>query len=356
MLILVEFPDAACTLVDLFGMVGIVAQEDQFVGLDLKVKASINTSIGLNAVFQFFSRTTVELCHGHGGYRVLDVDRNGLSELDILDAFDGGDEIEGDLTVSDMDVLSVEIAFIEAVVIAAYSLLQMFLHLQVAVDYECTAWLNQFTVVAETFQIGLLGAIDVEVIRISRSDDSHPGTEPVEGTVKLISLDDDVVGIREDIVCAVVLGDAPQEGIAVEMALVHDVGAHGGSSCLAVRTSHTESFVGLCQYAKHLGSLHNLKTVLSEEDQFLMISGYGRCVNDKACLLLFAGKGYTFHVFLVVDHHSFLLKLMGEVGRCLVVACHDETLFQEIAGDGAHANAAGSYEIYCFNIFKIHNF
>ena len=139
------------------------------------------------------------------------------------------------------------------------------------------------------------------------------------------------------------------------MALVHDVGAHSGCSRLAVRTSHTESFVGLCQYAKHLSSLHNLKTVLSEEDQFLMICRYGRCVNDKACLLLFAGKGYSFHILFVVDHHSFLLKLMCEVGRRFVVACHDESFFQEIAGDGAHANATGSYEIYCFNIFKIHH-
>ena len=54
------------------------------------------------------------------------------------------------------------------------------------------------------------------MVGVGGGDDCHPRAQPVEGTVELVSLDDDVVGIRQDVVRTIVLGDAAEEGVAVE--------------------------------------------------------------------------------------------------------------------------------------------
>ena len=121
-----------------------------------------------------------------------------------------------------------EVAFVLAVFVYLDAVLHVLLHLQVFVDDEGTARLDQFCVVAEAFQISLLGAVDVEVVWVGRCDDAHPWTQPVEAAVELICLDYYVVAlVGEDVVGAVILGNTTQEGIAIYMALVHDVGAHG---------------------------------------------------------------------------------------------------------------------------------
>ena len=94
-------------------------------------------------------------------------------------------------------------------------------------DNQSTARLDQFRIVAETLQISLLRTINVKVVGVRAGDDAHPGTQPVERTVELIGLDDHEVGVGEDIVGAIVLRDTTEEGVAVEMALVHDMGTHG---------------------------------------------------------------------------------------------------------------------------------
>ena len=93
----------------------------------------------------------------------------------------------------------------------------------------------------------------------------------MERTIEFVSLDDYEVRIRQNVVGAVVLRDATQEGIAVEMALVHDMSTHGAGSSLAMRTSHAESLMLTCQCAEHLSTFLDLETVLTEETQFLMI-------------------------------------------------------------------------------------
>ena len=45
-----------------------------------------------------------------------------------------------------------------------------------------------------------------------------------------------------------------------------------------------------------------------------------------------------------------------EVGGCLVITRHNESLFQEVAGDSTHADAAGTDEVDCFDILDIHLF
>ena len=209
-------------------MVGIVAEEGDVLVFQFEVEATVNTAIGLHAIEQFLAVAAVQLCHGHGGNAVFDVDGDGLSQLHVLNALDGRDEVEGDFTVVDDDVLGMEVALVEAVFIDLHPLLHVGLHLKSLVDDEGTARLDECGVVAETFQIGLFRTVDVEMVGVGAGDDRHPGAQPVERTVEFIGLNHHVVALfGEDIVGAVVLGDTSEEGIAVDAALVHDVGAHG---------------------------------------------------------------------------------------------------------------------------------
>ena len=103
----------------------------------------------------------------------------------------------------------------------------------------------------------------------------------MERTIELVGFDDHEVRIGQDVVGAVVLRDTAQEGIAVEMALVHDMSTHGAGSRLAMRTCHAESFMLTGQRAEHLGTFLDFETVLTEETQFLMIFRDSGRINNQ---------------------------------------------------------------------------
>ena len=248
-----------------------------------------------------------------------------------------------------------EVALVEAVFIDLHPLLHVGLHLKSFVDDEGTARLDECGVVAETFQIGLFGAVDVEMVGVGAGDDRHPGAQPVERTVEFIGLNHHVVALfGEDIVGAVVLGDTSEEGITVDAALVHDVGAHGGSGGLAVSACHAKSFVRAGEDAQHLGALLNFEAVFTEIHQFGMLSRNGRGVDDQRGTGIAAGLRNQIHVLFIVNQRTLFLELHGECRGCLVVASHDGTFVKEIAGNGAHADAAGSHEINGLYIFQFH--
>ena len=97
--------------------------------LDLEVETAVDPPVGLHAVAQFFCRTAVELCHGHGGNAVLDVDGYGLPQLYIPDILYRRDEVEGDGAVRYTDILGVEIAIVPAVLIHFHAFLYVLFHL-----------------------------------------------------------------------------------------------------------------------------------------------------------------------------------------------------------------------------------
>ena len=66
--------------------------------------------------------------------------------------------------------------------------------------------------------------------------------------------------------------------------------------------------------------------------------------------------GNLVDVLFIMNQHTLLLQLTGKGARGFVVTGYDKSFFQEIAGDGAHADATGSYEIDCFDIFQFHWF
>ena len=246
-----------------------------------------------------------------------------------------------------------EVALRQGVVVATHTSRQVFLHLQSTMDNQCTLGLDEFCIVTEALQISLLGAIDVQMVGVCRGDNRHIGRQPVEGAVELIGLDDNEIGVGEDVVRAVVLRNASQEGVAVQMALVHDMSTHGAGSGLAVRTSHTESLMLACQRSQHLGTLLDVEAVVAEELQFLMFGRDSRGIDDQTRLRLAAGSGNGIDILFVMDEHTLRLQLTRQRAGSLVVASHDKAFLEEVASDGTHSDASGSYKIDCFYIFNI---
>ena len=111
---------------------------------------------------------------------------------------------------------------------------------------------------------------------------------------------------------------------------------------------HAKSLVGTCQCAQHLRPFLYVKTLLSEILQFYIVAGNGRSVYHQALLGIFARLGYQRQILSVVDAHALLTELTGELCFGFVIACHHQSLVHKIAGDGTHANAAGTQKIYCF--------
>ena len=207
-----------------------------------------------------------------------------------------------------------EITLVETIFVDGDTFLHIGFHLQILVEYQRSARLDQCGIVPETFQISLFCSIDVEMVGIGRGDDRHPRTEPMERTVELISFNHHVVAVvREDIVCAVVLGDASKEGVAVNTALVHDMSAHRRGSRLAVSTSNTQSFVRASQRTQYLCTFLNLKSFLTEIDQFLVLSRDSRCVDDQRFSRNATGLWNQFHIFCVMNQHAFLLQYASQV-------------------------------------------
>ena len=138
------------------------------------------------------------------------------------------------------------------------------------------------------------------------------------------------------------------------MALVHDVGTHRRRCRLTMRTSHTQSFVLAGQRAQHLCTFLYLKTVLTEVNEFFVVSGDGRGIDDQTAILLTAGMRNLVDILFIVDEHTFLLQLARQSAGSLVVTGNNQTTLDEVTGDGTHTDATGTYKINSFNIFDIH--
>ena len=172
--VFVQLTDALRTLVNLFWVMSVVGKEYELVVLDLEVEAAVHASVCLHSVAQLIGCTAIQLGHCHCCHTVGDVDRHWLAEFHACYVLDRRDEVECDSAILYLDVLSMEVAFVLAVFVYLDTVLHVLLHLQVFVDDEGTARLNQFCVVAEAFQICFLGAVDVEVVWVGRCDDAHP--------------------------------------------------------------------------------------------------------------------------------------------------------------------------------------
>ena len=129
LLVSVEFLKTFCTLQNLLWMMRIVREEYMAIILYLEVETAINTTVCLHSIAQFFCRTAIELSHSHCRDTVFNVDRYWLSKLHILYIFNRRNEVESDSSVFNSYVLSMEIAFVAAVVIDSDTFLYVWFHL-----------------------------------------------------------------------------------------------------------------------------------------------------------------------------------------------------------------------------------
>ena len=142
-------------------MMGIVAKEYHLAVFDLEIKATVNASVCLHAILQLLSSTTVKLSHCHCSNTVFYVDGNRLTKLYAFYTLDGRDEVKCDFAILYYDILCMEIAFVETVVITAYARLYILFHLKIAMDDKGTTWLDEFGVMTEALKISLFCSIDV---------------------------------------------------------------------------------------------------------------------------------------------------------------------------------------------------
>ena len=117
---------------------------------------------------------------------------------------------------------------------------------------------------------------------------------------------------------------------------------------------HAQTLVGACEDAQHLCALLYFESIVAEPCELLVGSRDGRCVDHETGSLVAAGMRNLIDVFLIVNNHSLLFQLLCEGRRRLVVSCHYHTAMDEVAGDGAHADAACTNKINSFNVFEFH--
>ena len=135
----------------------------------------------------------------------------------------------------------------------------------------------------------------------------------MERAVEFISLNNHIVAIAQDIVCAIVFGYTAKERIAVEMALMHDMCTHCRGSCLTVSTGEAQSLVRLCQCTEHLCALLYLKAALTEILQFLMLVRDCRCIYDKTRPVVATSLRYLFYILFVMYQGTLFFQLLREL-------------------------------------------
>ena len=91
---------------------GIVAQEDYPVVLDLKVEPAVYSPKTSHASFNLFISYSVQVCQCHSGYAIFYIDTHGHSELDIIDTGIRRHKVYKYLSVSDADILCMEVALV----------------------------------------------------------------------------------------------------------------------------------------------------------------------------------------------------------------------------------------------------
>ncbi len=106
--------------------------------------------------------------------------------------------------------------------------------------------------------------------------------------------------------------------------------------------------------AEHLCALLYLEAVASEPHQLGVFGRYGWRIDDQGVLLVAAVGGNLFHVLFIMDFHSLLLQLMGELSRSAVIARHGELAVHEVACEGTHSDATRADEVDGFYVFQFH--
>ena len=175
--------------------------------------------------------------------------------------------------------------------------------------------------------IGFRCSIDIQMIRISRSDDSHIGTKPMEGTVEFVSLENGKIAlVRKHQIALIVTNDATQKGIAVHMRVLQQMGKHRRGRCLAVRTGDAEATHRIGNDTKHLSALHHLEAMSNKVSQFSLI-GWNCCrIDDKCIFRVLESFRNQIHIDSIMDVSALLFQSFRELRRRAVISGHLDSL------------------------------
>ena len=154
-------------------MMGIVAQEYDFVILDLEIETTVYSVETCHTLLDLFVCRTIEVGECHGCYAILYIDADGNTQLDIINTRVGCNKINKDLTISDTDILCVEISFGTGVTIDFYTGLHIRFQSDVLVYNECTTRLDKRRIMTKTFQVGFFCAINIQMVGICGSYYAH---------------------------------------------------------------------------------------------------------------------------------------------------------------------------------------
>ena len=336
-------------------MVGVVAQQYHLVGLDLEVKATAYACKGLHRLANFFCICSCELCKCHCCDSVIDIDADGHAQFHVGHIAEGRDQVEDDASAADSQIFGVEIAAGSAICVAGHAFLQFQVDLDAFLDDQCATGLHQTGVVTETFQIGRFGAIDVQVVGVSRSNCGGKGAQVVERTVELVGLDHHIVAIFvQQIVCAIVLGDTTQEGVASHLAFVQQVCQHRRRSRFAVRAGYAQTLCAACEQTEYVCSFLNFKTLCAKPCHFFVVGWYGWGVDHQRVRLVAKGFWYQVGIVFIMQLSPFCFKGLGQFTWGFVVTAHRHPCSQIVAQQSTHTYAAGTDKIDRLDIFKIH--
>ncbi len=325
----------------------IVAQQDQFVAFYPDVKPAVNTLEGLHSLSNHIIGRAAQLCHSHRRNTILYVHLYGNTETDAFYISENRNKVKCYLASAHTNVVCVEIACCQTVGQLLHASLKIRAERQSGVNDQCSARLYQMRIFAEALQISVISAIYVQMIRVGSRHDADVGTQPVERAVKLISLNNHIIAfIAEQIVCAIVLGDASHKCVALLWRLHQQMGNHCCCRRLAVCACHTKSFHALRQYTQNLSPFFDFKITLTEIIQLLMVFGNGGSINHQRCLLIAECFRNQVGVILKVQVCTFFEHSVCQRRSFTVIACNSYLLQQEVAHQCAHTYSAGSDKVY----------
>ena len=312
-----------CT--DLVGMMGVVVHDDEVGALDVEVKATLGSAEALQSLAQFIFGAAIEPTDGEGCRGIVHIDGCGDTGFevaeDVLSLLD--DKVEEDGAVADADIGGIEVG--EFAIIEPRSIRHDVIFgiahfgIRSAIDLDATMFEQQatrtdeFGEMGERLAISLFGAVDVEVVGIARSDDGHIGRKRVERMVELVGLDGNQVAlVAEHEVAVVRLEDATEEGVAIDMALLEQMGYHRTGGSLAVGASYTESALLARDDAEQLAALHHLEAVLLEPTELAMVLGDGGRIANNARGRILEGRIDGIDIVFEMNVDAFADEGIGE--------------------------------------------
>ena len=111
----------------------------------------------------------------------------------------------------------------------------------------------------------LMGTIDVKMVGIGGSDDSHIRMKLKEGAIIFIGLDDHIFTIVIDKEIAIeILADTTEESATSTGGIAQQMGNHGSGSGLTMAAGHCDTLLTTGQFSKHLRTFLHLDTTANE--------------------------------------------------------------------------------------------